>query len=332
MSGFDAVVVAARFQPLHAGHIAAIHAACANAPRVVVVVLGADCAPTLKTPWSTIERLAALADALPERTATDIDIVTVRDVPYDVARWSSALAAAVAALLPGATRIALVADPAPAGLWPRGWTRTTRDAGFAVIEAAVRDELLWATATEWARLEARLPPGQTDALRHWYEGPQGLRLRDEATFIRTFRARWASAPYPPVFVTVDAVVEWRDEVLLIQRGRAPGRDLWALPGGFLDQHETLEAAARREVAEETGLELAVASATSARVFDEPGRSLRGRTITHAFHFVLDGARPRPLVEGADDARAAAWFPRAEFTPETLFEDHYAILQVVLDLP
>jgi bifunctional NMN adenylyltransferase/nudix hydrolase len=330
MSEFDAVVVAARFQPLHAGHLAAIHAARARAPRVLVVVLGADCAPTLKTPWSTAERLAALADALPACPA--IDILTVRDVPYDVARWSRALDAAVGALLPSSTRIALVADPAPAGLWPRRWIRTTRDAGFAAGEAALRDELLWGPETEWARLEPRLPLSQTDALRRWHDGPQGLRLRDEAAFIRAFRARWASAPYPPVFVTVDAVVVWRGELLLIQRGRAPGRDLWALPGGFLDQHETLEAAARREVAEETGLELAVASAVSTRVFDEPGRSLRGRTLTHAFHFALDDARPRPLVEGADDARAAAWFPCTALAPETLFEDHYAILQVVLDLP
>lgn len=329
MSGFDAAIVAARFQPLHAGHIAAIQAACASAPRVVVVVLGADCASTLKTPWTTAERLAALHDTLPANAA--IDILCVRDVPYDVARWSATLAAAVGALLPTATRIALTADPAPAGLWPRGWTRTTRDAGFAVTEAAVRDELLWTKAAEWARLEARLPPAQSAVLRRWYEGPQGLRLRDEAAFIRAFRARWASAPYPPVFVTVDAVVTWRDELLLIQRGRAPGRDLWALPGGFLDQHESLEAAARREVAEETGLELA-ASATSSRVFDAPGRSLRGRTITHAFHFALDDAHPRPPVEGADDARAAAWVARAAVDPETLFEDHYAILQVVLDLP
>lgn len=331
MSEFDAVVVAARFQPVHKRHVAAVQTACERGSRVILAVLGADAAPSPASPWSRSERLAQLNELCAIEPGR-VEAVAVSDVPYDLPRWSARLADAVTAVVAGAGPIGLLADAAPAGLWPRSWTRLTRDAGFAAGEAALRDELLWSKRPEWARIEAQLSAAQAAAVHRWSAGEACARLREEARFLQDFRARWAVAPYPPVFVTVDGVVTWRDEILLIQRGRAPGRDLWALPGGFLDQHETLVAGACREVAEETGLALVADTAGPGRVFDEPARSLRGRTITHAFPFVLDGNGPRPAVRGADDARAAAWFPCASLAPATLFEDHYAILQVMLGLP
>lgn len=331
MSEFDVVVVAARFQPVHSRHVAALQTARERGSRVVLAVLGADAAPSPASPWSRAERLEQL-EALCAVEPGRIEAVAVSDVPYDLPRWSARLADAVAAVVADAGRVGLLADAAPAGLWPRSWIRLARDAGFAAGEAALRDELLWTERPEWARIERQLSAAQAAALRRWRAGEVCAKLREEARFLQEFRARWAVAPYPPVFVTVDGVVTWRDEILLIQRGRAPGRDLWALPGGFLDQHEALSSGACREVAEETGLTLAADAAGAGRVFDEPGRSLRGRTITHAFPFVLDGNRPRPPVRGADDARTAAWFPCASLEPATLFEDHYAILQVMLGLP
>src|SRR4051812_5722711 len=63
--------------------------------------------------------------------------------------------------------------------------------------------------------------------------------------------------YPPAALTVDCVVFGLDEpelkVLLIQRGLAPFKGKWALPGGFVRVDETLDEAARRELSEETGL-------------------------------------------------------------------------------
>ncbi len=54
-----------------------------------------------------------------------------------------------------------------------------------------------------------------------------------------YHAAWASAPYPPVFVTVDGLLLCHGHVLLIQRGHAPGQGLWALPGGFVEPRDTL---------------------------------------------------------------------------------------------
>ena len=67
------------------------------------------------------------------------------------------------------------------------------------------------------------------------------------------RAQWAGSPYPPVFVTVDAVIRCQGRVLLIRRGQAPGLGLLAVPGGFLEQRDTVYQSAVRELEEETGL-------------------------------------------------------------------------------
>jgi bifunctional NMN adenylyltransferase/nudix hydrolase len=120
-------------------------------------------------------------------------------------------------------------------------------------------------------------------------------------------------------------------VLLVRRGSEPGKGLWALPGGFLDRCETLLSAALRELREETELDLPPAALLAAlkdrAVFDHPDRSLRGRTITHAFHFDFpDGELPP--VAGADDAETARWIALGEALEmeEQFFEDHFHILR------
>jgi len=108
-------------------------------------------------------------------------------------------------------------------------------------------------------------------------------------------------------VTVDLLVfDWTDEILsllLIQRGKDPFAGHWALPGGFIEPEETLEASARRELKEETGLE--VGPLSSLGTYGDPGRDPRGRTLTVAFVALTEGL---PSVSGQDDASAAQWFP------------------------
>lgn len=116
-------------------------------------------------------------------------------------------------------------------------------------------------------------------------------------------------------------------LLLIQRKRAPFEDCWALPGGFIEPDETLDASARRELAEETGLEVEQLFFTN--IYGNPGRDPRGRTISAAYRTaILQGERPS--VKAQDDAKDARWFPISQL-PELAFDHQVIIDDAVADL-
>ena len=154
--------------------------------------------------------------------------------------------------------------------------------------------------------------------------------------LRGYKAAWATAPYPPVFVTVDALIRWGADVLLIERGHAPGKGLLALPGGFVEPRDTLWEACLRELAEEASLAVPEAVLQRAlekvQVFDHPDRSQRGRTITHAHYFDLGNA-PLPAVQADDDALQAEWIPVGQIAAleAEFFEDHFHMLDHFLQI-
>lgn len=131
--------------------------------------------------------------------------------------------------------------------------------------------------------------------------------------------------HPRPSVTVDIVVfQSRPDslhVLLIQRGREPYKGYWALPGGFVEMDEPLEATARRELQEETGL--SVPSLDQLGAYGDPERDPRGRVISIVYLALLP-EKADSQVAGASDASRAAWFPVNDL-PSLAF-DHDKILQ------
>lgn len=112
------------------------------------------------------------------------------------------------------------------------------------------------------------------------------------------------------------------EVLLIKRAREPFKEQWAFPGGFVDKDESLEAAAARELAEETGLSNIQFEQVGA--FGDPGRDPRGHTVSVVFAGVIE---KRELASAADDASEAAW--HSALKPPELAFDHNKILTMTL---
>lgn len=119
-----------------------------------------------------------------------------------------------------------------------------------------------------------------------------------------FLAQYDAARYPKPSVTVDVVALKYDEgicrVLLVKRGNHPYKGAWALPGGFLNMDEELATAAKRELNEETGLD--VTAIEEIGVYGAVGRDKRDRVITVAFAAEVKGE----LLSG-DDAAECAWF-------------------------
>ena len=129
-------------------------------------------------------------------------------------------------------------------------------------------------------------------------------------------------PRPALSVDVVAVAGPAESrcVLLVRRGQEPFTGRWALPGGFVDENEPLGAAARRELAEETGLVLDTPLA-HVGAFGDPGRDPRGWTVSVVFGALIDDGTPP--VRGGDDAAEAAWHQLGSLPP--LAFDHDDVL-------
>lgn len=124
----------------------------------------------------------------------------------------------------------------------------------------------------------------------------------------------SSPPVTPL-ATTDIVIE-RDGAVVLVRRRWPPLG-WALPGGFVDVGETVEAAAVREAKEETGLDVRLLALLN--VYSDPARDARRHTLSVVYTAVAEGE-----PQGGDDAAEARWFP-LDALPSPLVFDHAAIL-------
>lgn len=335
-------------QPLHHGHLAMVEQALQRADHVVVVLADAHQARTPATPFTLDERRQMLLDSLGPEQRQRVHTLALRNWPQKAQREAS-IEHGVTALLrergwPSDTPIVLL-DCArhahdPQALRPAGWPREVLAPapGLARIDLGER----WFSAgpdltdADWLALQAHVPEASLRAMRGLAGTPAFAELVTEWQMLRAYRQAWSAAPYPPVFVTVDAVLRCADRVLLIERAQSPGKGLLALPGGFIDARDSTWQSAVRELREETRLAVDDGELSSAcqgmAVFDHPDRSLRGRTITHAFHIDL-GQRSPPAIEAADDACDARWVPISELKDlaDRLHDDHFLILDHFLGL-
>lgn len=130
--------------------------------------------------------------------------------------------------------------------------------------------------------------------------------------------------YPRPGLTVDLVIVCipQQTILLIQRGNDPFKGHWALPGGYVEEGETIPTAAYRELQEETGI--TNTDLKQVGIYGDPGRDPRGWTAT----VVFVGQVSAPIAKAGDDAKEVKWFP-INALPELAF-DHNKILKDVLE--
>ncbi|MDD2200160.1 MAG: NUDIX hydrolase [Bacteroidales bacterium] len=128
--------------------------------------------------------------------------------------------------------------------------------------------------------------------------------------------------YPRPMLTVDALIFNKNRndlfILLIKRNNPPFKNMWALPGGFVDMDEDLINAVERECFEETGLRLK--GFRQLEAYGKPERDPRGRNIAIA-HYIVLNEKLEPIA--GDDAKDARWFLVNDL-PELAF-DHYEII-------
>ena len=136
-----------------------------------------------------------------------------------------------------------------------------------------------------------------------------------------------ASKYDRPSVTVDVVMmslRQRDlQVLLVKRRSWPFEGMWAIPGGFINMDESLEAAAKRELKEETSVQDVYLE--QLYTFGDPHRDPRTRVITVVYFALLDSDRLH--VKAADDAVNVGWFSVYQLPP--LAFDHDGIIQYAL---
>ncbi len=348
-SGFDFLVFIGRFQPLHKGHLTVIRQGLEQAEQLIILCGSAHQSRSTRNPWTVDEREAMIRNCLTDADNRRVKVVPLMDSLYNDELWVRNVQSLVQGMIVAhfgtphrAPKVGLIGHSKDQSsfylnLFPQ-WQSVKVDNVEGISSTPLRQEL-FSQAEDKPAAESLLdkwqgefvvPAPVVDQLKAFLDTSHFAFLQAEQQFVNRYKSAWSDAPYSPVFVTVDALVVQSGHILLVERKARPGKGLWAVPGGFVDPEETLQDACLRELREETRLKVPTpvlkGSIKRKEVFDDPYRSARGRTITHAFYIELEPNSSLPKVKGGDDARSAFWLPMAELNPSKLFEDHYFIIQ------
>jgi bifunctional NMN adenylyltransferase/nudix hydrolase len=181
-------------------------------------------------------------------------------------------------------------------------------------------------------------PETTQRFLKQFKGTQRYHdLVEEWEFFAGEAEKYRDYPYPQTLglMCSDALVVCQGFILLVQRKFAPGKGVWALPGGFKESRESFQDCCIRELREETRLKVPVkvlaGSIRGQHMFDSPDRSLGVPRVTMAYHIEIapnnDGSLPE--VRAQSDAYKVKWVSFADTRNMNLFDDHSDIVEYFL---
>lgn len=362
---YDLLVFIARAQPFHVEHKRIIEIALEKSKYVLVLLGSAGKARTVRNPFTFEERFsmihgAFLQDDLAFTENPDKGVTTSRliikplyDKTYNDVAWINQVQHVVKEtalnVINGGGFRNHGLEEAKIGLIGMAKDHTSyylkMFPQFESVDVPMT-RVMHATALREGFLDGHLKKHEVmtnelpDNVARWMfdtfmETPDYRQLKRELEHVRNYKKQWEAAPYPVKHVTVDAVVEQSGHILMVKRRSEPGKGLWALPGGHLEEFETLEDGMIRELREETKIRVPEAvlrgSIHNVRTFDDPYRSTIGRVITQAFHIKLKDDTKLPKVKGSDDAEKAVWVPIGELREDLCFDDHFHIVNWFLGI-
>lgn len=346
MKQYKTLVYIGRFSPFHNGHLETIRLAQQLCEQLIIIVGSSHGPRTAKNPWTFDERVTFITEALTQdflhgplkgeaRFGTKFEYEPAVDYLYNDDRWAKQIQDIVAKYNDDDSTIGIIGHEKDSSSfylkmfpqWQKHLINATKHNDYVINGTDIR-YLFFSGMIE--KCSDYLPYIVFMNLYSNYDRKWVKDIQTEQLFINEYKQKFSSLPYPPIFVTTDAIVIQSGHILMVKRNSFPGKGLWALPGGFVNAEtdRSLIDAMIRELKEETKLKVPDpvlrGSIINSRVFDAIGRSARGRTITHAYHIKLpDGELPK--VKGSDDAEKAKFVPLNEIERSKCFEDHYEII-------
>ena len=344
--------VIGRFQPLHKGHVDMINKVLAvrnKGDRVLILVGSSNKTRSLTNPLTYEEREQMI---LREFQGKGIEVQPLRDYDYNNDKWEHKLHDLLEKEC-GETHEAIIVGSNKEGdyLLREDWAWGLEN---LVVESYGGD--LSASRIRKLVIDSGSPQ---DAIKHLTKNCRMFLLQNltainflisECKVVSDYKESWSSAPFPPTFMATDAVVRDNNgKFLLIKRGGEVGTGDLALAGGFLEQELTHEANMKKELQEETTLNLDEVphEIVTSWLCDAPNRAIRGRMTTYAFLVQLDGTFEEvddsgcyyfKTTEGEifevtpnDDASGIAVLSLAELESAKLFNDHAGLIDKVLQL-
>lgn len=342
MEKADLAVIIGRFSPTHLSHQHLFNEALKSARHLLILIGSANSARTIKNPFTYEERRQMIMSSIAETDHDRVFVEPIRDMHYSDDLWVAQVQEKVAHCLgkfptsaePEIILVGNYSDSSSYYLQYFPQWRIHPVQGVNNVHATQIRKSLFSHDLSIQYVLKYLPKEIHQFIKDFRKTDICGTLERELNHINQYKEMWNAAPFPVTFNTVDALVTCMGHVLVVKRKTEPGKGLYAMPGGFLRQDEFIQDGALRELKEETGIRvdkpILRQCIVNQRVFDFPNRSLRGRTITHAFHIKLNH-KTLPEVKGSDDAEKAFWMPFAEvFRKEELFfEDHAQMIQAFI---
>jgi bifunctional NMN adenylyltransferase/nudix hydrolase len=325
MKNFKYSIFISRCQPFHNGHYELYKEALSHAETVLIILGSYKKAPDIANPWSAEQREEMIKSALTKEELEHTKFIYVRDAWYNNNKWLTEVQQLVYEVTDGCddNQICNVGAVNDFPQWKFFFQKNIDH----MPHATTIRELYF---THDVAYKKHIHPNVAQWLENFKASDAFKYLKSSFDYIRDYQKAWDGAPFPVSFVTVDSLVIKSGHALVVRRKGALGKGQLALPGGFLNQNETIQSGALRELKEETAIKVDKATLEScikdSKVFDFPCRSLRGRVISHAFLIDL-GIGLLPQVKGSDDAEKATWLSLSELATreEEFFEDHFHIV-------
>jgi len=304
-----------RFQPIHQGHVHAIGVAASQVDKLYILVGSANTCRSIKNPWTFEERSNMIRLKMHNARIDNYEIIPLNDYRYSDTQWMSDVRATIEHFEMG--------SPILYGHMKEG-----------------NNYLRWFPELKFKDIESQYNMDATNIRQRMFDlkdPDMPATVQGDYAFYKKEKELFKNYPFPETlnFNCSDAVLECQGHVLLIQRKFSPGKDAWALPGGFRNQRETFLDCAIRELIEETNVRVPEkvlrGSIVKTELFDNPYRSFGIPRNTMAVYMRIspnpDYSLPR--ANGADDAASCKWVPLTDaLNSIDMYDDHKDIISKV----